>query len=87
MQGDVERFLARLYTERAFRAAFLADPTAVGAREGLSAEECRAVASIPPDQLNRAARSFAHKRGTKPRPASLLRRLFARPSTGSGRSS
>lgn len=78
MQDRLERFLARLYTERAFREAFLADPAAVGASEGLSAEECRAVAAVPPDQLSRAARSFAHKRNGKARPASLLRRLFGR---------
>ena len=78
MQDNLERFLARLYTERAFRAAFFADPAATGAREGLSAEECRAVAAIPPDHLNRAARSFGHKRSTKARPASILHRLLGR---------
>lgn len=78
MQDRLERFLARLYTERTFREAFLADPAAVGAREGLSAEECRAVAAIPTDHLGRAARSFASKRNTKPPPPSILSRFFAR---------
>ena len=79
MQDRLERFMARLYTEREFREKFLADPTATGAREGLSAEQCRAVAAMPLDHLHRAARSYEHKRGSaKARPASLVRRLLGR---------
>ena len=78
MQDRLERFLARLYTERAFRVAFLADPAAVAADAGLSDEESRAVAAIPPDHLRRAARSYAHKRSSTERPAGMLPRLFGR---------
>ena len=76
MPDRLEHFLARLYTDQEFRAAFAADPAAIGAREGLSAEQCRAVAAMPPDHLHRAARSYAFKRGGKRKPWSFLRRLF-----------
>jgi hypothetical protein len=77
MQDRLERFMARLYTDGGFRKAFVADPMAVGVREGLSAEQCRAVAAMPLDHLHRAARSYEHKRGgAKERPVSFMRRLF-----------
>jgi hypothetical protein len=78
MPDRLEHFLARLYTDGAFRAAFVADPAATGAREGLSAEQCRAVATMPLDQLRRAARSYEHKRAGKVRPLSWMRRLRGR---------
>ena len=78
MQDRLERFMARLLTDRAFREKFLADPLATGAGEGLSPEQCRAVAAMPVNDLQVAARSYAHKRGSKPQPRSLLRRLLAR---------
>ena len=79
MPDRLERFMARLLTDRAFREKFLADPVATGAREGLSAEQCRAVAALPSNDLQVAARSYAHKRATaKGRRAPLLRRLFGK---------
>jgi hypothetical protein len=79
MQDRLERFMARLYTDRDFREKFLADPAATGAREGLTADQCRAVAAMPLDHLHRAARSYEHKRDSaKTKPASLVRRLFGR---------
>jgi hypothetical protein len=78
MQDRLERFMARLLTDPAFRDEFLAAPKAVGAREGLSEDQCRAVAAMPPRDLHTAARSYAHKRQSKPRPASWMRRLFWR---------
>jgi hypothetical protein len=79
MPDRLERFMARLYTDGEFRKAFVADPAATGMREGLSEDQCRAVAAIPLDQLQRAARSYEHKRGgAKGRPGALLRRLFGR---------
>jgi hypothetical protein len=78
MQDRLERFMARLYTDRGLRNAFVADPAATGVREGLSEEQCRAVAAIPLDHLQRAARSYEHKRGGKVKPSSFLRRLFGR---------
>ena len=79
MQDRLERFMARLLTDRAFRDEFLATPQAVGAREGLSEDQCRAVAAMPPRDLRTAARSYEHKRQSMPpRPASWVRRLFGR---------
>ena len=65
MQADVERFLARLLTDRAFRERFLADPAGVASQEGLSPEEARAMASMPLRDLRTAARSYQHKRDSK----------------------
>jgi len=71
--------MARLLTDRAFRDEFLAAPQAVGVREGLSEDQCRAVAAMPPRDLHTAARSYEHKRQSmRPRPASWMRRLFGR---------
>jgi hypothetical protein len=78
MQDKLERFMARLLTDRGFREKFLADPMATGAQEGLSAEQCRAVAAMPSNGLRVAARSYEYKRGAKAKPASVLRRLFGR---------
>ena len=78
MPDRLEHFMARLFTDRAFRDAFLADPAGIGAREGLSADECRAVVAMPAADLSTAARSYAHKRGGKVKPSSFLRRLFGR---------
>ena len=79
MQDRLEHFMARLYTDGEFRKAFIADPAAIAAREGLSADQCGAVAAMPLDHLQRAARSYAQKRdGAKARLPSLLRRLVGR---------
>jgi hypothetical protein len=76
MQGKLEHFMARLFTDRAFRARFLADPAGIGAQEGLSADECRAVAAMPAADLATAARCYDYKRSdAKPQRASWLRRL------------
>jgi pantoate kinase len=65
MQADVERFLARLLTDPAFRERFLAEPAAVASQAGLSPEETQAVAAIPAQDLRTAARSYQHKRDSK----------------------
>jgi hypothetical protein len=71
--------MAQLLTDRGFREAFLADPTRIGAREGLTAEECRAVAAMPAVDVATAGRSYAAKRGDgRPQRASWLRRVFRR---------
>jgi len=62
MQADVERLLARLFTDHRFRERFLADPAAVAREAGLSPEEVEAVARIPSQDLHTAARSYQHKR-------------------------
>ena len=75
MQDRLERFMARLLTDRAFRDEFVAAPEAVGAREGLSQDQCRAVAAMPLRDLRTAARSYEHKRqSVQPRPVSWVRR-------------
>jgi hypothetical protein len=79
MPDRLEHFMARLFTDRTFRAAFLADPAGIGAREGLSADECRAVAAMPAADVATAGRSYAAKRGAgRPQRASWLRRVFGR---------
>jgi len=67
MQDRIEGFLARLLTDDAFRRQFRADPAAIATREGLSAEDCAAIAAMPVEDLETAAASFAHKREAKRR--------------------
>jgi hypothetical protein len=67
MQADVERFLARLLTDRGFRERFLADPDDVARQEGLSPEEAEAVAKVPSQDLRTAAQSYKHKRDSNAR--------------------
>jgi len=62
MQADVERFLARLLTDRGFRERFLAAPADVARSEGLTPEEAEAVARMPARAIRTAARSYQHKR-------------------------
>jgi hypothetical protein len=65
MQADVERFLARLLTDRAFRERFLADRASVTMEAGLSPDEAEAMARMPSQDLRTAARSYQHKRDSK----------------------
>jgi Aromatic-ring-opening dioxygenase LigAB, LigA subunit len=60
-----EQFLAKLYVDAASRAAFLADPRAAAAAEGLTPEECEVLARIDFAGLELAAESFARKRSQK----------------------
>jgi hypothetical protein len=62
MQADVERFLARLLTDRDLRERFLADRASVAKDAGLSPEEVEGMARMPPQDLRTAARSYQHKR-------------------------
>jgi hypothetical protein len=62
-----EAFLARLYTDAALRAAFLADPGGVARAAGLSEPEVATLATIDRQGLTLAADSFAHKRAAKKR--------------------
>ena len=79
MPDKLEHFMARLFTDRTFREAFLADPAGIGAREGLSADECRAVVAMPAVDVATAGRSYAAKRSDgKPRPVSWFQRMFGR---------
>ena len=65
MQADIERFLARLLTDRAFRERFVADRINVAQQEGLSTAEAQAMAAMPVQDLRTAARSYQHKRDAK----------------------
>lgn len=60
--GAIERFLARLYTDAALLARFLANPRAVCADAGLDDGETEALARIDRDGLALAAESYARKR-------------------------
>jgi len=59
-----EAFLARLYVDADFRAAFLADQTGFARGAGLAESEVAALAAIDRQGLLLAADSFAHKRAT-----------------------
>jgi len=78
MQADVERLLARLLTDKAFRQRFLAEPTRIAREEGLSEAEARAAADMSVPDLQTAARSYQHKRDSKVqrRPRSWLTSWF-----------
>jgi hypothetical protein len=65
VQADIERFLARLLTDRAFRERFVADRINVAQQEGLSTAEAQAMAAMPVQDLRTAARSYQHKRDAK----------------------
>ena len=67
----LEHFLATIYVDSDARARFLAAPREETARAGLSPGECEALASIDRTGLEMAARSFAHKRASKPSPRGL----------------
>jgi hypothetical protein len=58
----LEGFLARLYTDAAARARFMADPEGEARQAGLSAAECAAMARCDRVGLAMAAESFGHKR-------------------------
>jgi hypothetical protein len=65
---DAETFLARLYADAAFRAAFVASPFAVARRKGLGEEDAQAFARMDFDGLALAAGSYERKRsGRRPR--------------------
>ena len=78
MQHRLEVFLARLLTDPQLRERFLADPSVAAEAEGLSADECRALAAMAAPDLRTAARSFAYKRRLKRQHGRFawLRRLF-----------
>jgi hypothetical protein len=62
-----EAFLARLYVDAAFRAAFLADPTGVARAAALDEEEVEALRAIDRQGLMLATNSLAYKRAAKNR--------------------
>ena len=59
---DVQHFLARLYTDDAFRERFIADPVRVSLDEGFSREEAAKLAAVDGEALELAARGFASKK-------------------------
>ena len=62
---NFERFLAKLYTDDAFRARFLRDPGGTAAARKLTAEQTEALVKIDKIGLAFAARSFAAKRRSR----------------------
>jgi hypothetical protein len=70
----LEAFLARIYTDPALEARFVADPEGEARRAGLDVEEAAALAGIDRVGLELACRSFARKRAARrPRPGWLAR--------------
>lgn len=66
MNGErLEAVLARLYTDEAYRAAFLANPREAARAEGLSEADGEGLAAIDKDGLELAADSHARKRRAK----------------------
>ncbi|MFM9881389.1 MAG: Os1348 family NHLP clan protein [Burkholderiales bacterium] len=64
----LEAFLAHLYTDSAFREAFLADPHAACSGAELTAAEIESIVAIDRDGLILAAQSIAKKRESYRRP-------------------
>ncbi|MBK9065024.1 MAG: hypothetical protein IPL89_17865 [Acidobacteria bacterium] len=62
MSPGFEGYLARLYTNEAERALFLADPRGRAAAAGLAAAEIDALEAIDRDGLALAVQSFERKR-------------------------
>ena len=62
MSPAFEAYLARIYTDEAERALFLADPRGRAAAAGLATAEIDALAAIDRDGLLLAASSFEKKR-------------------------
>jgi hypothetical protein len=62
MPPDVQHFLARLYTDDALRARFIADRAGVAREEGFGEAECTRLAAVDVEALDLAARGFARKR-------------------------
>ena len=62
MSPAFEAYLARIYTDEAERAAFLADPRGRAAAARLSPAEVDALAAIDRDGLALAVQSFQRKR-------------------------
>ncbi len=73
---NLEAFLARLYTDEAFLQSFLANPAAVALSAALTKEETAEVLRINTADLQVAARSFARKRHSNPRPIPTLLARF-----------
>ena len=63
---DLQRFLARLYTDDALRARFVAQPAAVARECGFDdAQAERLAAEIDAESLSLAASGYAKKRALK----------------------
>lgn len=60
--ADVQRVLARLYTETTLRERYFADPSAVGGECGLSESEIQSLSMLSAEQVNAFAESLHHKR-------------------------
>jgi hypothetical protein len=79
---DLERFLARLYTDPSLVAAARRSPREVALEAGLAPRDAQAVARLDWDDVALAAESFASKRDARARGAAtrpgLLRRLWRR---------
>jgi hypothetical protein len=73
MSARLERFLARLYTDAAARAAFHADPAGVARHAGLDPREVAAVEKIDRLGLAMTATSLTRKRQARA-PGPLERR-------------
>jgi hypothetical protein len=76
--AQLETFLARLYTDEAWRSQFLANPEATARAAGLMEADVSALAAIDRTGLQMAAMSFAHKREARRRNKpflTVLRRL------------
>jgi hypothetical protein len=65
MPASVQHFLARLYTDAALRARFLARPYDEARAAGFDDERARELAKIDAEELTLAAESFARKRAKR----------------------
>jgi hypothetical protein len=60
--GDVQRTLARLFTDKAAREAFLADPQGASAALGLDTADAARLSAVAPQELRRFSASLVSKR-------------------------
>ena len=60
--AQLEAFLARLYTDEAWRNKFLADPEAAARAAGFTEADVQALVAIDRTGLHMAVKSFTHKR-------------------------
>ena len=63
--SSVQHFLARLYTDAALRARFLARPYEEARAAGFDEERARELAKIDAEELALAAESFARKKNIR----------------------
>ncbi len=79
--ADIQKVMAQLFIDQAIRRQFFDDPTAIGAKLGLSAAEAQSLAQVSRCQFEQFGNSLVRKRrdqvrGSLPNTAHMLDREF-----------